>query len=178
MSARSSIGRQPCSSRHSWISRGCSSAWMWSGSSSLARVARRSPRARRASRRGRSGGRPRRRCRQRAATRPRRGRRDAGLAHAVEAAALVGDVEQHDRDPGSRCRLGGRERLRRAEVVELAHGGVPGGAHLAIDVCVVAPDRIRASRGRLPRASRRATSRSRCRRPGRAGRAGTRGCGC
>ena len=31
--ARSSIGRTPCSARHSSISRGCSSAWMWSGSS-------------------------------------------------------------------------------------------------------------------------------------------------
>ena len=36
VSASSSIGRQSCSSRHSSISRGCSSAWMWSGSSSLA----------------------------------------------------------------------------------------------------------------------------------------------
>ena len=35
VSARSSIGRQPCSARHSSISRGCSSAWMCSGSRSL-----------------------------------------------------------------------------------------------------------------------------------------------
>ena len=30
--ASSSIGRSPCSARHSSISRGCSSAWTWSGS--------------------------------------------------------------------------------------------------------------------------------------------------
>ena len=33
MRARSSIGRQPCSARHSSISFGCSSAWTWRGSS-------------------------------------------------------------------------------------------------------------------------------------------------
>ena len=103
---------------------------------------------------------------------------DAGLAHAVEAAALVGDVEQHDRDPGRSCRLGGGKRLCGAEVVELSHGGVAGGAHLAVDVGVVLPDGVRASPDRLPRASRRATSRSRCRQRGRAARAGTRDCGC
>ena len=37
--ARSSIGRQPCSARHSSISFGCSSAWMWSGSPLGRRVA-------------------------------------------------------------------------------------------------------------------------------------------
>ena len=68
---------------------------------------------------------------------------DAGLAHAVEAAALVGDVEQDDRDPGRRCRVGRGKRLGGAEVVELADGRVPGGAHLAIDVRVVLSDRVR-----------------------------------
>ena len=36
---------------------------------------------------------------------------DGRLAHPVEAAALVGDVEQHDRDPGVGGGLGGGERL-------------------------------------------------------------------
>ena len=57
---------------------------------------------------------------------------DGGLAHAIETAALVGDVEQHDRDPGLRGRLGRRERLRCTEVVELADGGVSRRAHLAV----------------------------------------------
>ena len=62
---------------------------------------------------------------------------DARLAHPVEAAALVRDVEQHDRDPGIGCRLGRRKRLGRAEIVELSDGGVACGAHLAVDVRVV-----------------------------------------
>ena len=69
-------------------------------------------------------------------------RGDAGLAHAVEPAALVGDVEQHDRDARCRCRLGGRERLCGAEVVELAHGRVAGCPHLEVDVRVVTSDRV------------------------------------
>ena len=64
-------------------------------------------------------------------------RSDAGLPHAVEPAALVGDMEQHDRDPGRRGRLGGGERLGGAEVVELAHGRVARGPHLEVHVRVV-----------------------------------------
>ena len=67
---------------------------------------------------------------------------NAGLAHTVEAAALVGDMEQNDRNTGRSCRVGGRKRLCGAEVVELSHGGVAGGAHLAVDVGVVVPDGI------------------------------------
>ena len=67
---------------------------------------------------------------------------DARLAHPVEAAALVGDVEQHDRDPGVGCRLGCCKGLRRAEVVELSDGGVACGAHLAVDVRVVLSDGV------------------------------------
>ena len=70
---------------------------------------------------------------------------DRRLAHPVEPAALVGDVEQHDRDPGLGRRLGRRERLGGAEVVELAHGRVPGGAHLPVHLGVVRPHRRRAS---------------------------------
>ena len=57
---------------------------------------------------------------------------DGRLAHAVEPAALVRDMEEHDRDPGVVGRLRGSERLGGAEVVELADRRVPGGEHLAV----------------------------------------------
>ena len=66
---------------------------------------------------------------------------DRGLAHPVEPAALVGDVEQDERDPGVRRRLGRRKRLGGAEVVELADRRVSGSEHLAVDLGVVAPHR-------------------------------------
>ena len=66
-------------------------------------------------------------------------RGDGRLAHAVEPAALVGDVEEHDRDPGVGGRLCGGERLRGAEVVELADRRVAGGEHLAVDLGVARP---------------------------------------
>ena len=68
---------------------------------------------------------------------------DGRLAHAVEAAALVGDVEQHERDAGLGGRLGRRERLGGAEVVELADRRVA---------------RRRASRGRRRRSALRTES--------------------
>ena len=97
--ASSSIGRQPCSARHSSISRGCSSAWTWSGSPSPLGVAADLLEPVRAGTRARSGGRRRRAIAGRA-------QRldlvevggDGRLAEAVEPAALVGDVEEHELD--------------------------------------------------------------------------------
>ena len=62
-------------------------------------------------------------------------------------AAAVGGEEEHELDPGLRGRLDRRPRLRQAEVVELAHGRVPGRAQLAVDGRVLPADRV----GRLPR---------------------------
>ena len=70
-------------------------------------------------------------------------RPECGLAHSIEPAALVRDMEQHDRDPGFACRLGRCKRLCGAEVVELSHRRVSGGAHFTIDVRVAIPDGIR-----------------------------------
>ena len=58
--ASSSIGRRPCSARHSSISRGCSSAWTCSGRSCSAAYAAELLAARRPGRHARSGGRRRR----------------------------------------------------------------------------------------------------------------------
>ena len=71
---------------------------------------------------------------------------DRRLAHAVEAPALVGDVEQHDRDSCLGGRLGHGKGLGNAEVVELAHSRVPGGAHLPVHLDVLPPDGL----GRRP----------------------------
>ena len=68
------------------------------------------------------------------------------LAHALEAAARVRDVEAREADPrlgsGVCCGEGGLE----PEVVELSDGRVAGGAHLAIRAGVKLADGI----GRLP----------------------------
>ena len=105
--ASSSTGRTPCSARHSSISRGCSSAWTWSGRPSRRRSGR-APRASRPGRRARSGGRRRRERLTRAATRAAQVVRGGGLAKAGEAAAPVRGEEQDEHDPG----LGGRSRPR------------------------------------------------------------------
>ena len=68
---------------------------------------------------------------------------DRRLTHAVEAPALVGDVEQHDRDPCLGGRLGRRKRLGDAEVVELADRRVPRGTHLPVHLDVVPPHGLR-----------------------------------
>ena len=62
------------------------------------------------------------------------------LAEACEPAARVGDVQEGDFDACSLRCLGGGERFREAEVVELADGRVSGGAHLTICALVRDPD--------------------------------------
>jgi hypothetical protein len=68
------------------------------------------------------------------------------LAEALDAAARVGDVEEDELDSGFHGRLGRRASLLEPEVVELADRGVPGGAELAVEGGVLAPDALR----RLP----------------------------
>ena len=62
---------------------------------------------------------------------------DGRLVHPGDAAALVGDVKQDDRDPGVGRGLGRGEGLRGAEVVELPDSRVSRGQHLAVDLGVV-----------------------------------------
>ena len=57
---------------------------------------------------------------------------DRLLPKAREPAARVGDVQEHELDPRCLGRLGRRERLGDAEIVELADRRVAGGAHLAV----------------------------------------------
>ena len=76
---------------------------------------------------------------------------DAGAAQLLESAQVLGDrrlaeardpaprvcgVEHDDLDAGVACGLGRIAGLGRPEVVELADGGVAGGAQLAVDACV------------------------------------------
>ncbi len=68
---------------------------------------------------------------------------DRRLPEALEAAALVRGEQQHELEPGRSGRLDGREGLREPEVVELACGGVPGGAHLAVRPRVTRADTVR-----------------------------------
>ena len=68
---------------------------------------------------------------------------DRLLPEAVDAAARVGDVEQHDLDARLGRRLGGGVRLREPEVVELADGRVARVAQLPVDRGVALADTSR-----------------------------------
>ena len=195
-SARSSIGRRPCSATHSSISRRCSQAWMWTtiparlgvAGDLLEPPARARPHAvrREADPPGMRGG--------EVIDAPQVGG-DVGIAEPALArrrreartGPLVGGHEQHDLDAGvggsGHRRLGHRVGgvIRRpvrpvVRVVELAHRHVPRGAHLAVGERAPprGPSRDRAARPRRtsPRAtsrSRRAGARGRRARPRRAG---------
>ncbi len=73
--------------------------------------------------------------------------RDRVLAEAIEPAARVRDVEQHELDAGLGARLDRRVRLREPEIVELADRRVTGVAHLRVDPRVLRSD---VSRGLTP----------------------------
>ena len=73
-------------------------------------------------------------------------RRDRLLPEAGEPAARVGDVQEDELDACRRRGLHRRERLRQAEVVELADRRVARAAHLAIRRFVARPHEL----GRLP----------------------------
>ena len=62
------------------------------------------------------------------------------LPRALEPAARVSGKQQHELDPRVRGRLDRGVGLGQPEVVELAHGRVARGEHLAVDVEVVQPD--------------------------------------
>jgi hypothetical protein len=69
-------------------------------------------------------------------------RDDRLLPEAGKPAARVGDVQEDDLDARRSGCLDRGERLRQAEVVELAHGRVPGGAHLAVRGLVGRPHEL------------------------------------
>ena len=62
------------------------------------------------------------------------------LPEALDASTCVRGVQQNEGDVGRVGGFRGGERLHEAEVVELADGGVAGGAHLAVDLLVRCSD--------------------------------------
>jgi CDP-diacylglycerol--glycerol-3-phosphate 3-phosphatidyltransferase len=68
---------------------------------------------------------------------------DRVLTEARKAAALVRREQDDDPDPRLLGSLDSCERLRKAEVVELAHGGVPGEPELPVDLDVFAAHEFR-----------------------------------
>ena len=65
---------------------------------------------------------------------------DGVLAEALDPAARVGGMEEHEGDSCCLGSLRGRECLVETEVMELAYRGVAGGPHLAVDLLVLAAD--------------------------------------
>ena len=66
-----------------------------------------------------------------------------GLAHALEPASGVRDVQEDEGDPGCARSFRGGERLLEAEIVELADRRIARGAHLAVDLLVAGADALR-----------------------------------
>ena len=131
--ASSSIGRTPCSATHSSISRGCSSACTCSGSPSRAAYAPSSSSQSAGHARTEWGATPTRSPRREATRARRRYVGDRRLAEAVDPAARVGDVEEHELDAGLLRRVGRGAGLLEPEIVELADRRVAGPPQLAVD---------------------------------------------
>ena len=68
---------------------------------------------------------------------------DRRLPESLEAAALVRGEQEHELEPGRSAASTAANASASAEVVELADGGVPGGAHLAVRPRVRHADEVR-----------------------------------
>ena len=150
MRSSSSIGRRPCSARHSSISRGCSSACTWSGRPSAAAYRPSSSSQSAGQARTEWGATPTAAPRPRSSSSPRRYSAGEAWRNRCEPAPGVCGEEQHDRDPCLLGRVEGRVRLGKAEVVELADRRVTGCTELAVGLGVRSAHDARAS-GAPPR---------------------------
>ena len=145
---RSSIGRTPCSARHSSISRGCSSAWTWSDETLALGVAADLGQPGGRARADGVGGeadpgarRPQRLDLAEVLGRPNRWRKRSSPPRSYAASRRTISM------PAARGRLHGRARLVEAEVVELAR---PRCSRRRAALCTSARTRSRTRLGRLP----------------------------
>ena len=99
-SSRTSIGRRPCSARHSSISRGCSSACTWRTSCSRLAVSPTASSQSIGQARTECGARPTRAPLSRSCATHSRYAVDGILSEARDTASAVGDEQQHELDPG------------------------------------------------------------------------------